>query len=757
MTEARPVPATRSRIRVPRDQRWTALLLGCSAGALFCCSIPKPDYGLLAWIFLLPCLLAASWLRPAPALASAFIGGLVAATGRTYWIAPTLHLYGKVPWVAAVLTTVLLITYLAAYWPAFLWMYRRLPRGSLAAPWLAASAWVLLEWVQSWLLSGFPWELVGYTQHANLPLLQLASLTGVYGLSFLVVLVNATIAEILTGRLTLRLTYGVVLPPLLLLGGVYVWGYQRLEKLETRDGAELLIGVVQGNVSQDHKWKSDYREAATAHYAGLAHSLPADSLDLIVMPETALPFYLDHPLNSMHRARIAQLARQLRTPLLVGSLGGAKEQGVYNRAYLFDRGGEIADFSDKVHLVPFGEYLPFPWLFEYLEGLTKESGAFAHGKGHKAMTVPGTRIRFGVFICFESIFPYITRELVQLGSSFLITTTNDAWFGLTAAPRQHFVMAVLRAVETGRPVVRVANTGISGAIAPSGKVKQTTGLFETTTLVAAVLPRTEMTLYARHGDMLILVAATLLGIAWIRGEYLGARQVKREQEQARADLHQYARSPRPLVRPVVLLHGYQNDPDCWRPLMEQLVRCCTDVNGMVYAPHLEADEGNGVRELAASLLGSVPRGAADLVGHSMGGLVAVEFDAIQDHTEGRILTLAAPLRGTWMARLGRWFRFPCPTQLRDMTPGSRLTARVQALLDARRGRLYAWHINGDPVVSRNSALVPPAINRSYRPSWRTSPANRHRHMCADIRVIRDIIAVLQNRNTSPAHGAAGAG
>jgi apolipoprotein N-acyltransferase len=730
-----------------RHERLAALLLGTLSGSLYWASIPTLDIGPLAFACLVPCMLAAAWLPPRQAMAAAFCGGAVSGLGRAYWIAPTLQIYGYVPAILALATTVLLIAYMATYWVAFARIARTLAPSSSTFPLLAASAWVVLEWASSWVISGFPWELLGYTQHRNLALLQTASLVGVYGLSFLIVYVNATLVQLVLARLPRRRALAMAMVPVALIAALQLWGQHRLRHLDAQAQAPIRIGLVQGSVPQGSKWLRNQREATVSHYRDLTRSLPPDSLDLIILPETALPFYLDHAANAAHRQRVVELAQEMNTPLLVGSLGGSWEHGVYNRAFLFDRGGKATDFADKVHLVPFGEYLPMAWLFRYLEGLTAQSGAFLPGAEHKVLPLPGTDARLGVFICFESVFPAITRQLTRLGSTVLVTTTNDAWFGRTAAPWQHFSMVVLRAVETGRPVVRVANTGISGLITASGRVRHTTGLFETTSRVLEVTPSSEQTPYVRYGDWVVWASWALLLGALVTRAWRSGQQVQRERQAARADLERFACSPRPLTRPLVLLHGYQNSPESWRHLLEHLERCSTGTEGMIHAPELNADLGLG--ELAGQIQCGLPAGDLDLIGHSMGGLLALELDALRGQSTGRILTLASPLRGTWMARCGYWLRFPCRDQLRDMIPSSPVVTRARGLLAAQHGRLHAWYVPGDTVVPRQSALVPEAAHRLYSYPWLGNPLDRHRFICTDVRVIRDLIALLQDRDSEP--------
>lgn len=479
---------------------------GSLSGLLFWLSIPKADLYLLAWVCLVPgFVLVARRPCPAPGLVG-LSAGLIAGVGRIYWLGDTLQLYGSLSAPLAWLTTALLVLYLALYWTCFFALSSRITFFSPFFPWTAASAWVLLEWAQNWVITGFPWELLGYSQYLNRPVLQLASLTGVYGLSFLLVVVNATVAQALVWR-SLRLA--VVGPPLALLVVVVVWGDWRSRSLEEEPAANLVMGIVQGNVPQGEKWKST-ASWTTRHYAELVGALARDRrLDLVVFPETALPFYFRDPSRAEFEQEIADLARQTRTPLLVGSLERVGD-AVYNRAFLIDTTGAVSGYSDKAHLVPFGEYLPLPWLFQYMEGLTAESGAFSPGARHRPLRLSAGGPDFGVFICYESIYPEISRTLARQGAAFLVNTTNDAWFGRSAAPYQHFSMAVVRAVETGRPVLRVANTGISGCISPTGRIVLATALFETVALSVPLTPRSASTFYLRWGDAFLVACGLFL-------------------------------------------------------------------------------------------------------------------------------------------------------------------------------------------------------------------------------------------------------
>ena len=487
------------------------LAVGCGSlsGLIFSLSIPKADIGLLAWICFLPAFLALRFTRHALTLGITL--GVVTGIGRIYWITETLQSFGGLGPILAVATNVLLIAYLAIYPALFFFAIQRISLLDPRLPAVSAALWVVLEWFQSWVITGFPWELVGYSQYRQLYLSQIASVTGVYGLSFLILLVNATLAQVALAPHRWRR----LLPPTVLLCAVLCYGVIRLNDDANSERSSLAVGIVQGNFPQDIKWDRDRLVQTAARYTELTHTLIGRKLDLVVYPETALPFRFQHADYARLRALVETTAAAIKTPILVGSLDGVENgtsEELYNRAFLLDRDGKIVAFSDKVHLVPFGEYIPFPQIFQYLEGLTAESGAFAHGMQRPAIEIPELAERLGLFICYEAIFPEISRELAQKGATLLINITNDAWFGRTAAPYQHLAMAALRAIETGRSVVRVANTGISCLISPTGSISAATELFETKAFVVDAETRSETTVYVRFGDYLILISALYLAV-----------------------------------------------------------------------------------------------------------------------------------------------------------------------------------------------------------------------------------------------------
>ena len=506
-------------VRASKKQSRTvvAAIAGIATGLLYWSCIPPTDILATAWICLIPCFAAAFHLPSQQLVTAAAVAGIVSGLGRVYWIADTLVQYGQVPYFAAISTNGLLIVYLGLYWVGFFWLCAKLKVESALFPWIAASGWVVFDWLQSWVISGFPWMLLGYSLHRAELLLQSASLAGIYGLSFIVVLVNATLSQIIIIRIRDRRCnlWRFLLPPSLLIVGALLYGGHRWQALADETGPKLRIGIVQGNVTQDEKWKTGHLERTVNQYVDLTRQLAADEkFDLIIFPETALPMYFRDPVYASFTRQITSLARELQTSLLVGSLEGSVQEPdgvIFNRAFLVNGDGEIVDHADKVHLVPFGEYLPLPFIFEYLEGLTAESGRFAAGEAHRSVILDTEA--FGVFICFEAAFPGITRALLDGGATVLVNMTNDAWFGRSAAPYQHFAMAAVRAVETGRPVVRAANTGISGLISARGEVVATSDLFATTTLSIEVSPRRKVTPYVRFGDTFVALCAGFVLLA----------------------------------------------------------------------------------------------------------------------------------------------------------------------------------------------------------------------------------------------------
>jgi apolipoprotein N-acyltransferase len=470
-------------------------------------SVPRFGHPALAWIALAPLLasLIVQGSGPAPArpgslraFALGLVSGVTFFVGTTYWAGSVMRQYGDLPSAVATLLMLAMAAYLALYPAIFALIVQRFTarfgvRGLLLAP----AAWVTTELGRGPVISGFGWELLGYSQTTVLPIAQLASVCGVYGLSALVALVSTALVMLVFDRTRARWVVAAVAAAAVIASAT--WGAARLrENALTREGVPIRVGLIQGNVSQDEKWNQARATSIVQTYVDLTRQVAGRGARFVLWPESALPyFFQDEPVVG---DAVRQLAVQTRTSLLFGSdqIERSTPPRYYNSAFLVDPDGTVAAVYRKMHLVPFGEYVPFKRLLFFAGPLVQAVSDFSAGdhvvmlpvSGHPASTA----------ICFEVVFPDLAREAVLSGSQLLTTITNDAWFGRSSAPWQHFEMASLRAVEQGRYMARAANTGISGLVDPYGRVLVRSGLFQQAALVGDVRFLTSRTIYSRIGD-----------------------------------------------------------------------------------------------------------------------------------------------------------------------------------------------------------------------------------------------------------------
>ena len=483
------------------------------SGLLLACSFPLPDYHLLAWLGLIPLIM----VMPKRPFKSGFVAGVVFFAVTLYWLNIVMTTYGHLPVMLSFLLYLLLAAYLAFYWAIATWAACRLKefRGYSFALTLPVF-WVALEFLREFLLTGFPWATLGYSQHDWLPMVQSADLFGVYGLSYLIVLCNAALAEcfLLKSRGPSQGWPGKALAvAIVLLLGNYAYGVWCLQQnLDTR-AESLNVAVVQGNIPQDLKWRPESQISTVQTYRDLSLRAEQDGAkDLIVWPEAAMPFYFQDggPLADS----VTGLAAEAKTALLFGSPAYRRDSGTLrylNSAFLLSPTAEEQGRSDKIHLVPFGEYVPLGKFLPFVNKLVAGIGDYSPGEINP---LPIGSHNLGVLICYEVVFPELAREYVRQGSDLLVNITNDAWFGKSSAPWQHLAMARFRAIENRVWVARAANTGISAFIAPSGRVVKQTGLFETAFLSAEVGLGAQPKLYSHMGD-LIPGAFLLICLIWL--------------------------------------------------------------------------------------------------------------------------------------------------------------------------------------------------------------------------------------------------
>ncbi len=510
------------------------LLLPVLSGTLLVLSFPTYDLDFLAWIALAPLLIA---IREKPwktAFGQGWLAGLVFFVGTLSWVINAMHQYGKIPFPVSVFVMLLLAGYCALFVALFAAILVSLTDGrGLLRPWTAAALWVTLEWLRGYLFSGFPWALLGYSQYHALSLIQIADVTGVYGVSFLLVLVNALVARFVealasrVGRGAKRIPFPWVTAVLAaaLVAFVVDYGYWRLDPRNNPTNEHSLhIGLVQPNIDQAQKWDVAFRRQAIDRYKKLTAQV-VQEVDLVVWPEAATPFFFD--VETDYREELLRFVRERGVPLLFGSPAlDSKSEGsprLFNSAYLVSSTGTVLDRYDKVHLVPFGEYVPLKPVFFFLNKLVVGLGDFVPGSDPRVMSGPIGHL--GVVICFEVIFPNLVRQFVDRGADYMVTITNDAWFGRTSAPYQHFAMVVFRAVENRVPFARAANTGISGFIDAEGHILRTTDIFVDGALSGEVRIGGTRTIYTAYGDLFTLGCAILtLFVAarmWRQGAFRG--------------------------------------------------------------------------------------------------------------------------------------------------------------------------------------------------------------------------------------------
>ena len=469
-----------------------------------------------------------------------WLAGMIAFVGTMSWVVTAMHLYGKLPealsYAAMLLLTAYLGLYMAIYAVGVSWL-RKTAFAFLGAPFI----WVALEWLRTYLFSGLPWALLGYSQYRWLPVIQIADHTGVYGVSFLVALVNAALADIALWTVerftrtnvgtfpTLSPGAAVLGMAITLLYGVWYLGRPPHVAEATRS---ISIGLVQANIDQAQKWDAAYRRETLDRYARLT-ARAADGTALVIWPEAATPFLFEQ--ETGYRGEITALVQKHGLPLLFGSPALRHYPNgrpyLLNSAYLLSADGRILGRYDKRHLVPFGEYVPARTVLYFLDKLVEGIGDFEAGTVPTILEVPlrsqdaaGKPLaKFGVVICYEVIFPNLVREFTERGAEFMVTITNDAWYGTSSAPFQHFGMVVLRAVENRVAFARAANTGISGFIDPQGRIHLATPIFEAQGVTGRIPLGRPSTFYAKRGDVFAYACAIITGLLLLAAQLTQGR------------------------------------------------------------------------------------------------------------------------------------------------------------------------------------------------------------------------------------------
>ncbi len=445
------------------------------------------------------------------ALGLGFAAGFVCFVGTVYWTAAVMRQFGDLPLPVSLVLMLLLAAYLGMYPAIFALAMHRLVAGlGRGALWLAPAVWVTTELGRSHLFTGFPWVLLGYSQASVLPLAQLTSVFGVFGLSFLVALVSAAIVLGVAGGPASRLArWWPLAATLAAVAAIAVWGQARMAANDlTRQGTPITVGLVQGNISQEVKWDPSRAQGILNRYLRLSRQAATRGARLIIWPESSLPYFFEE--DPEHGDLVRRLAGETRTYVLFGSdqVRPGKPPRYYNSAFMLTPAGTVGAIYQKIHLVPFGEYVPLKNLLFFAKPLVESVSDFSPGETMPML--PLGRHAISTAICYEVVYPGLARQAVASGSELLTTITNDAWYGRSSAPWQHFEQASLRAIEQGRYLARSANTGISGIVDPYGRLVERTKLFEQAVVVGEARLLQGRTVYNRIGDVLAYACAMLV-------------------------------------------------------------------------------------------------------------------------------------------------------------------------------------------------------------------------------------------------------
>jgi len=502
-----------------------AWLLAMFSAILQILIFPLPDLYLLSWVAVAPLLIAilracrpatlqlegAGKLLPASAKQGFLLGyvcGILWYGGTCYWVFNTMKQYGGIGTLGAAGLLVLFCLYLALYHGAFGLVISLLARKSeRTALVLAPLVWVAIEFART-RISGFPWDLLGTTQVDNIPLARIATYAGVYGISFEIIVVNTAIAAaFVVPRPRRRALLLVSLSAAVLLQAARWVPAPAFPTDHTAVLVQENVPVLEGA-----DWTRQYYDDTLVELSRLSVSSATQShANLIVWPESPSPFYTGDPL---FRSALSQIAGGSNVWIVAGSIGVQNAEvsqqrptEVFNSAALVGPDGKWDGRYDKIHLVPFGEYVPFKRLLGFAGGLTKEVGDFSRGTSRAPLEAGDERL--GVFICYESVFPDEVRRFANRGAQVLVNISNDGWYGDSGAYAQHLKQARMRAVENARWLLRATNTGVTAAIDPYGRVVQQVPRKTRTALVASYALENGTTFYTRHGDWLAYACAII--------------------------------------------------------------------------------------------------------------------------------------------------------------------------------------------------------------------------------------------------------
>ena len=488
-------------------------LLCLATSLLLVLSFPRFDFYYLAWVGFIPLFFAIGEATKRQAFWYSYLAGFVFFISVLYWLV-------HVTLAGLIILSLYLSFYFAFFGYFFTGFKRRVPGSNILTIIFLSSIWVVLEFIRCHLMTGFPWVLLGYSQYLNSGLMQIADITGSPGISFLIIFVNLYLfysVKLILAK-DFRPLIKILFILLLVFAAVYGYGTYALNKYSSEGEAALKVSLIQGNIPQEDKWASIFRDRIKQTYFDLTRECTADDPDLIIWPETAYPDYFTREGMPIFRP-LLELARDVQKPILFGAV--LEEEGKYfNTAALIPSDLLQVIFYKKIHLVPFGEYLPLRKYLPFLEKFVPIED-FDPGKELVVFNIKNKEreiVSFSVLICFEDTLSDLARQFRVKGADFLVNITNDAWFKQTASPYQHMQASVFRAVENRVYVLRAANTGITCVIDTCGRVIKKAqddkgrDIFVRGFISSTIKKQDELSIYSRFGDVFVLVCG--LYIVW---------------------------------------------------------------------------------------------------------------------------------------------------------------------------------------------------------------------------------------------------
>lgn len=565
---------------ISRKKKWRDRAILAVSGLIFSFAYPPLDLGFIGWIALIPLFLVVKDMTWGRAWRSGFLWGFIWSSASFFWLgeiesfnppfAGLVHSIKGIfpffngglclPYVMAAVLGLFPAFWAAAVPPLFRYLlkpvdvqlagyevesnFKTFSRGmEVFIVFALAALWTILEWVRTWVGTGLPWNFLSASQWQNFPLLQICEYTGSYGVSFLMAAANISLALALInikdsflGKAKYRRPFPLMITIVVIMITVISGSHSMLKYGRNKGAERINISVLQGDVPQCRAASEEEAANALDTYLKLSNIAVISKPDLVIWPETAVPYpyRASHSLCRDYRFRLSSLVQKTGIPFLIGTVdfedlppGVTRYPKMYNSAFLIDPSGTIAGKYHKAHIVPFGEFVPWGDVFPFLNRLIGMGRNLSRGESFAPVKIDGAKA--GINICFEDIFPYVSRNEVKNGADMLIVITNDAWYPESSEPTQHLANSVFRAIENRRPMVRCGNNSASCYILPNGIVEDTifvsdekdrrgNRILQVTKRGQGIAnfgvyytPDAPLTFYTRYGDVFVLLCWFIFG------------------------------------------------------------------------------------------------------------------------------------------------------------------------------------------------------------------------------------------------------